>query len=210
MLAYLEELEEEGLLLKEEDPLNGYSDSARSATSFIDLGCGNGHMLFSLRTDGWTGRMVGIDYSEAAIKLAQAASNARAAAQERDGGDGRQAAIHFAQHDIFADLSPPPSWLEDGFDAVIDKGTFDAVSLSSATEATGRRLCEGYRDRVEALVRPGGVVLITSCNWTEEELKGWFEGGSLELHGRVRYPSFVFGGMTGQSVVTLCFRHREL
>jgi hypothetical protein len=55
-------------------------------------------------------------------------------------------------------------------------------------------------------MKKGGRFLITSCNWTEEELKGWFAGGELEFEGKVKYPSFTFGGKTGSSVVTLCFK----
>lgn len=98
-----------------------------------------------------------------------------------------------------------------GWDVVLDKGTFDAVSLSSQRDGTGRRICEGYRDRVLQLLRPGGVFLVTSCNWTEAELKGWFEGreqseaGRLEQVGRVEYRSFSFGGVKGQTISTVCF-----
>jgi hypothetical protein len=97
----------------------------------------------------------------------------------------------------------------EGWDVVLDKGTFDAVSLSSARDEAGRRVCEGYRDRVLQLLKRGGIFLVTSCNWTEAELKGWFEGdgevGRLEQVGRVEYRSFSFGGVKGQTISTICF-----
>lgn len=96
-----------------------------------------------------------------------------------------------------------------GWDVVLDKGTFDAVSLSNQRDEAGRRICEGYRDRVLQLLRPGGVFLVTSCNWTEEELKGWFEGesreGRMRMVERVEYRSFSFGGVKGQTISTVCF-----
>uniref|UniRef100_L2G8G4 S-adenosylmethionine-dependent methyltransferase n=2 Tax=Colletotrichum gloeosporioides species complex TaxID=2707338 RepID=L2G8G4_COLFN len=102
---------------------------------------------------------------------------------------------------------------QDGWDVVLDKGTFDAICLSDEKDAQGRRICEGYRGRVLRLVKPGGLLLITSCNWTEEELKAWFEGparegdvGRFVAVGKVDYPSFTFGGAKGQTISSLCFQ----
>lgn len=106
---------------------------------------------------------------------------------------------------------------------VLDKGTFDAISLSDERDAaSGRRIVEGYQARALRLVRPGGLLLITSCNWTEAELKTWFEGegegegaegggddGRFVQAGRVKYPSFSFGGVKGQTISTLCFRKKQ-
>lgn len=99
-----------------------------------------------------------------------------------------------------------------GFDIVLDKGTFDAVSLSD--DAKDTRVCERYPRIARRLVRAGGFVVVTSCNWTEEELVSWFVGGGhgqgendrLVVWGRVEYPRFRFGGHEGQGVSTVCFR----
>ncbi|KAH8423286.1 putative S-adenosylmethionine-dependent methyltransferase [Aspergillus melleus] len=116
-----------------------------------------------------------------------------------------------------------------GFDIVLDKGTFDAVSLSdetvesteplvskttgSGTKKIQKRVCERYPDIARRLVRKGGFLVVTSCNWTEEELVQWFtrsEGGEaedkLQVWGRVEYPRFRFGGKEGQGVCTVCFQ----
>ncbi|KDN67173.1 putative S-adenosylmethionine-dependent methyltransferase [Colletotrichum sublineola] len=102
-----------------------------------------------------------------------------------------------------------------GWDVVLDKGTFDAICLSDEKDALGRRICEGYRGRALRLVRPGGLLLITSCNWTEEELRVWFEGpanegdaGRFVAVGKVDYPSFTFGGAKGQTISSLCFQRQ--
>ena len=100
-----------------------------------------------------------------------------------------------------------------GYDLVLDKGTFDAVSLSDQLDSRGRRVNEGYGERVLQLLKVGGVFLVTSCNWTEPELQKWFEGseepdggkGRLRMIGRIDYPSFEFGGVKGQTISTLCF-----
>ncbi|KAI1376800.1 putative S-adenosylmethionine-dependent methyltransferase of the seven beta-strand family [Hypoxylon crocopeplum] len=189
-------------------------------TSFLDLGTGNGSLLFKLRDAGWQGSMLGVDYSrqsvEFARRIAQSRSSSPSSLEEQP--------ISFHEHDI---LRTTPTALltgaqSQGWDVVLDKGTFDAISLSSETDAqTGRRVGESYRARIAPLVREGGLFLVTSCNWTEDELRGWFAGAAredddgegeamrgwrFEQVGRVRYPSFSFGGVKGQTISSLCFR----
>lgn len=134
--------------------------------------------------------MLGVDYSLASVELAR-----RIAGQ-------KNLDIEFEVWDIMGNENP---WLG-GFDVLLDKGTFDAVSLNAEEDADGRRICERYRHKVEGLVKPGGRFLITSCNWTEKELGEWFGGGDLVVEGRVEYPTYSFGGMKGQSVYSVCFR----
>ncbi|KAJ5960031.1 uncharacterized protein N7479_007181 [Penicillium vulpinum] len=98
---------------------------------------------------------------------------------------------------------------EGGFDIVLDKGTFDAVSLADDAKTT--RVCERYPDIARRLVRRGGFLVVTTCNWTEEELVHWFtgertSGDRLTVWGRVEYPRFRFGGHEGQGVCTVCFQ----
>lgn len=140
---------------------------------------------------------------------------AAAATDEQEEGSGRE--IEFAAWDLLASsrdtvLSGDQAR---GWDVVLDKGTFDAISLSEARDDQGRRACEAYKGRVLPLVREGGLFLVTSCNWTEEELEAWFGRGSPEVDagrfvrvGRVQYPSFSFGGVKGQTISTLCFQRR--
>ena len=162
-------------------------------------------MLFLLREEGkFAGKLVGVDYSEASVDLCR-----QLAIQKGHSlGPGfNERSLEFAIWDI---ISTPPrqEWVE-SFDVVLDKGTFDAVSLNGEVDEQGRRICEGYRKRVERLVKKGGYVLVTSCNWTEEELGDWFTGGDLEVFGRVQYPTFKFGGQTGQSVCSVCFKKKS-
>lgn len=182
--------------------LKHIDDAQSHATSFLDLGTGNGHMLFELRRDGWQGFMVGVDYSAKSVELCQQILRGRSS--EESLGD-----IRFERHDLLEPMGSRPAWLpEQGFDVVLDKGTFDAISLSSETDAAGRRINETYAQKVEPLIKHGGLLIITSCNWTEDEIKHWFERpqGMLKFADSIKYPSFTFGGKSGSQVCTLIFQ----
>jgi len=175
-----------------------------SATSFLDLGTGNGHLLFSLREEGFSGYMLGVDYSLASVKLATQIEETR---QAKDSLEGSFAPVEFQELDILSPSNIDPRQ----FDVVLDKGTFDAISLSPEKDSLGRRMTERYRAHVKPFIKEGGIFVITSCNWTEEELRKWLEveeraNGSLVYKNRIKYSTFRFQGQQGQSVVTLCFQ----
>lgn len=208
-------------------------------------------MLFGLRDAGWTGPMLGVDYSERSVEFARRIEDARRKGltprhtfdsdDESDDEEQQQeeekakattediAAIDFQIHDILTPSQPLAAQSPhggQGWDVVLDKGTFDAISLSSETDpTTGRRVSESYRARVLPLVREGGLFLVTSCNWTEDELHKWFAGEQqqgqeqeqgaeaeeerrwrFQQVGRVEYPSFSFGGVKGSTISSVCFR----
>lgn len=152
--------------------------------SVVDLGSGNGRLLFALENANIAGTFVGIDYSPASIDLAS-----RIAAVE---GYSAQ----FERVDLLTD-----NWSSDTFDIVLDKGTLDAIALSGQTY-DGLSSIEQYASKVKQLVAPGGRLIITSCNFTESELGNLI---GLEFES-LSYPEFVFGGRRGRTVVTLVFR----
>ncbi|KAK3987925.1 hypothetical protein QBC44DRAFT_330477 [Cladorrhinum sp. PSN332] len=187
----------------------------KEETSILDLGSGNGSLLFLLRSEGgFTGPLLGVDYSSRSVELSKQIASARQESDELD-----TANLEFKEWDVLnGDLSVVSR--EEGYDLVLDKGTFDAVSLSDELDSRGRRINEGYGERVLRLLKLGGHFLVTSCNWTEVELQKWFEGTEavgrgggggegnekrLKMVGRVEYPSFSFGGVKGQAISTLCF-----
>ncbi|KIW10300.1 hypothetical protein PV08_11262 [Exophiala spinifera] len=203
----------------DDEEVEGESSSDRRP-SVLDLGTGNGSALFSLRLEGeYTGRMVGVDYSSQSIELARKLCRQYFPPSNAEGGGD----VTFEVLDLVNDDPTTKPWWptpQGGFDLVLDKGTFDAVSLSSATvtdPATGteRRMCEFYPAKILDMVRPGGFLLITSCNWTEEEVVSWFTGaeangtGNFAVYDRIKYPVFEFGGQKGQGVASVCFRKSQ-
>ena len=74
-----------------------------------------------------------------------------------------------------------------------------------------------YQREVAKLLKPGGLLVITSCNSTQDELVEDFafaQQGSSALcftyldHVKT-YPCFVFGGITGTKVCTVAFSQRH-
>lgn len=162
-------------------------------------------MLFAM-LDGyqeWQGELIGVDYSAHSVKLAQQICMSRKRLQQSEDEKEARSQPEFYQWDLINDL--PGTWLSDGFDIVLDKGTFDAISLSSD------RICQSYRSRILPLLKPGAYFIITSCNWTKDELLQWFvhDDGNLTCCDEAKYSTFSFGGKQGQSVCTLVFQRTK-
>ena len=62
------------------------------------------------------------------------------------------------------------------FRACVDKGTYDAISLNPDDPKTKRSL---YIENVSKMLDKSGYLVITSCNWTEDELVEQFESSKL-------------------------------
>ncbi|KAI9144074.1 S-adenosyl-L-methionine-dependent methyltransferase [Paraphysoderma sedebokerense] len=218
-------------------------------TRILDLGCGNGHLLFSLAESSYT-NLTGIDYSPSAISLAKSILSTR--------NFPSSPSIQFFQADLLNSNSveqfvTKAVLKENGkFDVILDKGTFDAICLSSASPspptsvdsenekpkttekqkpADKKHLATLFVNSILQLLADDGHFLLTSCNWTMDELIWLFSGdemtsdiatsddnGSsdepskkaktlgLSYHSHVRYPTFKFGGVEGQKVVTVAFK----
>ncbi|KAE8679748.1 putative S-adenosyl-L-methionine-dependent methyltransferases superfamily protein [Hibiscus syriacus] len=172
-----------------------------SCWSVLDIGTGNGLLLQELAKQGFTD-LTGIDYSEGTIDVARSHA-------DRDGFSS----IKFLVDDIIE------TKLEKQFQLVMDKGTLDAIGLHP--DGPIKRMM--YWDSVSKLVAPGGVLVITSCNHTKDELVHEVEsfnqrntGMPQETHtdrprfrylNHVRtYPTFMFGGSLGTHVATVAFQ----
>ncbi|KAI8927912.1 S-adenosyl-L-methionine-dependent methyltransferase [Entophlyctis helioformis] len=206
---------------------------ADKADPIIDLGCGNGHLLFELRDLGYSD-LVGVDYSAKAIELAvkiaadtaaatgaesELESESETADSDSESGSKHQRSdvpIAFEVLDILSvdDIEGRQSVAgrrranhAGVYGLALDKGTYDAISLT-ATDESARHPTAVYVDTVALMLRAGGVLLITSCNWTEPELVARFES-RFEFAGRVKYPVFKFGGVVGQTITTIALKRRS-
>lgn len=64
------------------------------------------------------------------------------------------------------------------FDVCLDKGTYDVVSLSPSN-AEGQKAT--YVHSTASLLKESGLLIIASCNWTEEELQKQFQSGKVGI-----------------------------
>lgn len=152
----------------------------------LDLGCGNGMFLVGLANEGY-GQLTGVDYSPKAVELAQ--------------NIARDNSLDISYK--VADLTQPQDNLG-AFDVVHDKGTYDAVSLCPENPKEKRTL---YLATVEKLLRTSdSLFVITSCNWTEEELIVSFGEKFVKYH-TIPTPTFKFGGKVGSVVTSVVFKN---
>lgn len=70
-------------------------------------------------------------------------------------------------------LNPSPELK--GFDLCIDKGTFDAISLNPEDREIAKLQ---YMSSLRAVLKSQGHFIITSCNWTKEQLLQIFSPGT--------------------------------
>ena len=108
------------------------------------------HKQFSVQSI--TVVILGVDYSRGAIELAK-----KIAEKEECG-------ITFDTLDILDEQSIAK--FSDKFQVIVDKGTFDAISLSESAA----RDKELYVRHSSLMMAEGALLLLTSCNWTESEL----------------------------------------
>lgn len=162
--------------------------------SVVDLGTGNGHLLFELHETEFQGKLVGIDYSEESVRLATNIAEATGVAEF----------VSFEQADIFS-----PDWSPGKFDIVLDKGTLDAISLSGMKINGELDVVEVYAGVVEKVLEKDGIFLITSCNFTQDELVRIIETDKLKMWKTIKYPVFQFGGVQGATICSIAFVKRS-
>ncbi|KAM5321480.1 EEF1A lysine methyltransferase 2 isoform 1-T2 [Glossophaga mutica] len=153
--------------------------------SVLDIGTGNGVFLVKLAKLGFS-NITGIDYSPPAIQLSGSVI-------EKEGLSNIKLKV-----EDFLNLSTELS----GFHICIDIGTFDAISLNPDNAVEKRKQ---YVKSLSRVLKAKGFFLITSCNWTKEELLNEFSEG-LELFEELPTPKFSFGGRSGSSVAALVFQ----
>ncbi|KAI1797129.1 S-adenosyl-L-methionine-dependent methyltransferase [Ganoderma leucocontextum] len=227
-LTNFEEIGDEGEVWFGEDSVEKMVDwvlenvPSDSSPFILEVGAGNGNLLFALCEAGYDPhKILGVDYSPDAIKLAQAIAKNKSTPQPNENEDEDEGAtpalgdadkITLSVSDFLQDDVVPLEGMaaEAGsvavWDLVLDKGTFDAIALAEK-DASGRAPPDGYPARISRLVKPGGFFLITSCNFTEEELKAKFanDATGLRYHSRIPWPTFSFGGHSGNVYSSVAF-----
>lgn len=94
--------------------------------------------------------LTGVDYSQKAVDLARIVLN-----------DNNLSNVKLKVCDILNNT------LSHDFKLVHDKGTYDAISLNPEDPATKR---QKYIENIHHILLPKGYLVLTSCNWTKEEL----------------------------------------
>lgn len=154
------------------------ASTIKTDAHIVDLGCGNGMLLIELATEGFK-NLTGLDYSENAISLCNKVAQKY------------KVNINFIKCDILDSLKSE-------YDVILDKGTYDAISLSNNSKTNRAK----YVENMHCSLRADGFFIIVSCNWTQNELKNFFNTffSLLEI---IPTPQFKFGGKVG-NVVTIC------
>lgn len=116
--------------------------------------------------------------------------------------------IQFSQADILDPQSLIPQAI-----IIIDKGTFDAISLGKdeKLEATKclriKSISQQFKSSLQRILSKdlSSRFIITSCNWTFEELELLF-APEFMVCDKVPHETFAFGGQKGQAVTTIVFK----
>jgi SAM-dependent methyltransferase len=129
------------------------STDSTESPSILELGCGNGILLFAVHEAGYDPKKIyGVDYSEGAISLAKSIASKK---ETEDATSIQLTVRDFLTEDLCRDDNTSGGW-----DLILDKGTFDAISLGKHDEG-GRAPHWQYPQRLSALMKPGGRFLIT-------------------------------------------------
>lgn len=155
-------------------------------------------MLRELEDFGFT-NLTGIDYSPSSIKLAA------------------QICPNLADQLFQADILKSDERFAAKYKIAMDKGTFDAISLTPSDKETA--IAKYSQNVAQMLEKKGDYLFITrweevfgslkvwfrfSCNWTTDELKKHF-AKQFELVTELKVPKFKFGGKEGSSTVSVLF-----
>jgi EEF1A lysine methyltransferase 2 len=171
-----------------------------------EFGCGNGHLLVLLvwvviYITYWKAKkrflnLTGFDYSKNSIELSEKVAKS----------EGVE--IIYRQVDLCANEVQVE---RNSWDLIYDKGTFDAVSLCPNDGEMHERNLEMenlYAKCCFEALKPGGKLMICSCNWTVEELQTKFkqQGFSFITTVQVSKQSFSFGGKAGDTARCTIFQ----
>lgn len=168
--------------------LKWFERNVSKESNVCDLGCGNGMFLVEAAHRGYT-NLVGFDYCREAIELAEAISKTNGLKLE------------YRVIDLIGEVA-----CDDVYDVLIDKGTYDAISLNPNNSKGSRHK---YITNVAKLLSDEGIFILTSCNWTENELTLQFDGIFI-INDVIPTPTFKFGGKEGSLVSCIVFKKKKM
>lgn len=134
--------------------------------------------------------LTGVDYSENAVKLAAEIAKD----QDMD--------IKYEVLDLLSATDIDRVFGSKKFDVIHDKGTYDAISLHPDNPQDKRTK---YISNLYKLAADDGLLILSSCNWTENELCTALTG-SFEKYKSIPTPTFKFGGTVGTVVTQVVFK----
>lgn len=155
----------------------------------VVIGCGNGMMLIELYREEFT-NLTGADYSENAIELASQIAK------------DQQMNINYVVLDLLDQADVEQKFGNQPFDIIHDKGTYDAISLHPDNPQEKRNK---YISILHSLAAADGLLILSSCNWTEIELVTALKG-KFEKFKMIPTPTFRFGGSEGSVVTQIVFK----
>ena len=181
--------------------------------TLLDLGCGNGHFLGKVLhrcNIQEPGRLFGLDYSAHSLQLANAALGQHSRCVQLAQADLLTVPMHLT-HPLGVQAL---DWPLGTLDYVVDKGTFDAISLmpseADREDFIQREIVPKYLANVCRFMGAGSQYILVTCNWTLQEVEAMFlEAVPCFRLVHVIPPSrkaFSFGGVAGNSVSIGVFR----
>lgn len=181
----------------------------------LDIGCGNAAALLYLANEYGFEHLYGVDYSETGIALAQ-----KIVLKDETTQHIKLFVLDLTDLDSLFRRHQAENSLK--YDVLFDKGTFDAICLNE-----DKRMRNRYVAAIMSMMTPSSYFVITSCNWTQQELIQIFESMStfdaraaehaelaqlqpaplsLKLFKTLKHPEFQFGGRSGSTVATVAFQ----
>lgn len=174
----------------------------------VDIGCGNAFipctLIDKLQSNNLSNNVsaLGIDYSINSVNLSNKIVADRGLAD----------LITIEQCDFLDQRQLEKVTRGEKYDFVVDKGTFDAICLMAEDEPdklseTRRR----YMLSLCSLLKGGSVIVLASCNYTQDELLSFIrtdctEEFEIELVDQIETPKIQFGGKEGSQVTCLILR----
>ncbi|XP_067613176.1 EEF1A lysine methyltransferase 2 [Eurosta solidaginis] len=162
-------------------------DYISNDVTIADMGCGNGMLLIELAREGYK-NLLGVDYSPKAIELAEQI------AKDQDLN------ISYKVVDLL-NTELCQQQIGKSIGIVHDKGTYDAISLCPDNPKEKR---DAYISTVYNVMDEKSLFIITSCNWTEDELLTSFANKFCKKC-IIPTPTFKFGGKVGSVVTSIVF-----